>query len=129
MALLYYTDNGNVSPTSGDEVSRYSWLRKTFHIHEEWHRGGTLSIFLREYPDNREPLEVIVNGKSWSIYPGRARHQFRWITISVGSDTLRQGANHVVLKAGNHAYNSWIIGLDGSVPNQSSSGSVDEGKS
>jgi len=128
MSYLYYSDQGNVSAMGGDEVSRYSWLRKTFSVDEENPRGGTLSLFLREYPDNDQPLEIILNNRSWTIYPGRARYQFRWITVSAGSETIRPGTNHVVLKAGNHGYGSWIVALDASVQNVGSSRSVDEGR-
>src|SRR5204863_4377479 len=78
MSRLIFTESGRVLLHANEELSRWRWARKVLRVPRA--RRGAIWMFVRSYPNNKTPLQVILNGRR--VATVRA-HQPSWQWVAV----------------------------------------------
>ena len=129
MSLLYYTEEGRVIPSLGEDLTRFRHIRKTLDLPAT---DGTARVWIlaRCYPDNTAPLRLAVNGTEVVMSVGGERPgAYCWHHVDVDASALRAGANTFQLWTDTSAMDGWSIALEAGHANPGSEVSDDGGQS
>ena len=129
MSLLYYTEEGRVIPSLGEDLTRFRHIRKTLDLPAT---DGTARVWIlaRCYPDNTAPLRLAVNGTEVVMSVGGDRPgAYCWHHVDVDASALRAGANTFQLWTDTSAMDGWSIALEAGHANPGSEVSDDGGQS
>lgn len=128
MSKLYYTEEGRVIATLGEELTRYRRARKVLHL------PGTSGpaqayVLARPYPGYEGPLRIAVNGQELPpIMPASSR-SFLWYGAEVEPGLVRPGANIIDLWTDATSMTGWGLAMEGGVAQPGSSITDDAGAS
>lgn len=112
-SYLLVEDQGRMLHAHNEELGRFTWARKEFHLPRGSDRRGELSLFLYEYPGNQELLHITVNDRTYFIQPtAEEQGVWTWRTVQVEAGTFRPGISRIELRCDNLAYNGWALGID-----------------
>lgn len=131
MSKLFYTESGRALIGLNEEIGRWRWARKSLTLPPAATKAGAdLWMSMAMYDGNRQPLEVLLNGRPLAkVKPsaGKARG-FDWMRVPVPAGRLKAGANVVELRSNNTAMNGWILGIENGAEMPASFLSTDRGE-
>lgn len=125
---LYCSDAGRMLRIRGEELSRFTLAAKGFSIKER-ETAARLFLFVREYPGNRTPLRVEIDGRELAVLDPDPQRQgsWGWAEIPVPEGTLSRGENEFVFRAETSGFSSWTLGVSCQKPRGASRKSADGG--
>ena len=127
-AFLTCIDQGRVLHTHNEEIGRFVWARQCATLPLEQPAGGALSLFLYEYEENDEPLEVVVNGEVFTIAPSpELQGTYNWRTMLLRAGLIQPGNNEVLVRSRNVPFRAWVLAVDVGAPGGQSAKSWDQG--
>ncbi len=127
MSKLFYSDSGRTVRFLNEELSCRRHAQKRFTLPSNISSGGTLYIYCQSHPGCRLPLNICVNGNSFTFEPGDIGFM-HWFSLPLKAENLCVGANIIELWSEDIAMDGWILGIDGTVKNKNSKLSLDRGK-
>lgn len=125
MSRLYYSEEGRVSPSLCEEVTRFRRIRKHLDL-PSTAQSAQLFILASAYPDCATPLRLAINGiEVAAIEPEKA--SYHWYCVDVKADTLSTGTNSFELWTDASAMDTWSVALEAGHQQPASEVSDDEG--
>jgi len=112
MSKLYYTENGRVVHTLGEELTTFRRARKVLHV-PRTASPGTLYVLARPYPDTDSPLRLAINGNEVEPIPPSRPGLYSWYPITIEPTRLREGANTFEFWTDATAMDGWSLAIEG----------------
>jgi hypothetical protein len=127
MSKLFYSEQGLVIPSVGEELTDYRRARKVLDL-PGTREPATLYLLARSYAGNTLPLHVAVNGTELpSIQPDKTDIYFWW-EVTVPASELIEGRNIFEFWTTSHAMNSWSLAFENGHRDPASFVSTDYGE-
>lgn len=130
MSKLFSTESGRALIGLNEEIGKWRWARKIIKLPPAAASAkADLWMSLARYEDNRQPLEVLLNGRRLALVKPDAGvpRGFAWVSLPVPAGRLRAGENVIELRAANTAMNGWIIAVESGHEQPASFLSTDRG--
>ena len=111
MSKLYYTENGHLIPSLGEEITRFRRARKVLTLPNTG-KPATVYLDARTYTGSTVPLRMAVNGREVEPILPSPRDHYRWYETAVDPSLLVAGTNTFDFWCDTTAMNAWSLALE-----------------
>ena len=111
MSTLYYTENGHLIPSLGEEITRFRRARKVLTLPNTG-KPATAYLDARAYTGSTVPLRMAVNGREVEPILPSPRDHYRWYETAVDPSLLVAGTNTFDFWCDTTAMNAWSLALE-----------------
>jgi len=126
MSKLYYSERGSVVPYLCEELTDYRRARKILTLPATG-KGGILYLLARSSSQSNTPLQVSANGTMLAKIDPAAEDYYRWYTVVLPAELLRDGENSFELWCDSPIMGCWSLAIEGGYENPESFVSTDFG--
>ena len=111
MSKLYFTEEGRVIPSLGEELTSVRWARKQMNL-PGTRADAALYILARAHVGTQMPLHVLVNGHRTDPIQASMHGVYAWHRVRVPGDWILSGLNVFEFYADARSMTAWSLGME-----------------